>query len=319
MEQRKLIKFGNSSFVISLPNQWIKKNKLAKGYAIFLKENGENQLVISPTIIEKKREIKKVTINVTGKSLDSLKREIIAAYIQDYSIIKLIGKDIKEKEKGVRTIIHNLMGLEIVEQTGETIIAKDFLDLSDSSIINLIKRIDISVRSLFEDVRNINTQQDYESILLRKEEINKLWFLVSRATKYYLGLPDTQKTTKLTTLEIFNLWDIMHVIKKIGSELKIQSKHVLKLKNEKEILEKIHKIQAQLYENYTDMIKAYYNKDKSLAFKISTEKRELIKKCNELYNEKQHIESIAPIIESLKTTAALIHDAGRVVHSYGNY
>tara|TARA_Y100000310_G_scaffold29928_1_gene28447 strand:- start:5964 stop:6923 length:960 start_codon:yes stop_codon:yes gene_type:complete len=317
MEQRKLIKFGNSSFVISIPNAWIKKNNLEKGHSVFLKENGENQIIVSPTVIEKKREIKRVTINVTGKSIDSLQREIIAAYIQDYSVIKLTGKDLKEKEQEIRNIIHNLTGLEIIEQTGERIIAKDFLDLEDSSIMNLVKRIDISIRSMFEDVKKVKTKQDHQSILLRKEEVNKLWFLVSRATKYYLSMPGSQKTTNMTTLEIFNFWDLMHHIKRIGVELRKLSEGFLKVKEEKEDLEKIMVVYDRLKINYEDMMKSYYTKDKLLAFKVSPEKKEILAECNQLYEEYWNKENFPQIIEILRNTAIYIHDIGRVVHSYG--
>ena len=317
MEQRKLIKFGNSSYVISIPNKWIKKNNLEKGTAVFLKENGENQIIVSPTIIEKKREIKRVTINVTGKSPDELQRETIAAYIRDYSIIKFTGKDLKEKEEAIREIINNLMGLEVIEQTGEWITAKDFLDLEDSSIINLVKRLDICVKSMFEDVSTIKTNQDYQSIMSRKREVNKLWFLVSRATRYYL-INGAQKNLDMTMLEIFNLWDAIQIIKKISSELEHQSKNIMEIQNEKEIVEKIAKIQRALYDNYSDMIKSYYIKDKNLAFKVSKERIMLVERCNELYKEKGTPGKLGPLVESLKTTAGLIQNLGRVVHSYGN-
>ncbi|MBS3134491.1 AbrB/MazE/SpoVT family DNA-binding domain-containing protein, partial [Candidatus Woesearchaeota archaeon] len=48
MEHRNLIKFGNSSFVISLPKDWIDRNKLKKGDAIFIEQNGSENLIIIP-------------------------------------------------------------------------------------------------------------------------------------------------------------------------------------------------------------------------------------------------------------------------------
>ena len=36
MEQRKLIKLGNSSFAIALPKDWIEKSGLKKGESIFV-------------------------------------------------------------------------------------------------------------------------------------------------------------------------------------------------------------------------------------------------------------------------------------------
>jgi antitoxin component of MazEF toxin-antitoxin module len=46
MEPRKIIKFGNSSYVVTLPYTWIKQNNLEKGYSINVKKK-KDSLVIS--------------------------------------------------------------------------------------------------------------------------------------------------------------------------------------------------------------------------------------------------------------------------------
>ena len=45
MDYRKLIAFGKNSFVISVPKQWIKQNKLNKGDLIYLDESGPNLIL----------------------------------------------------------------------------------------------------------------------------------------------------------------------------------------------------------------------------------------------------------------------------------
>ena len=63
MEYRKLIKFGNSSHVISIPNNWLKKNNLNKGDTVYLDENGGKELVLTPekkeNVIEDKEKLRK--------------------------------------------------------------------------------------------------------------------------------------------------------------------------------------------------------------------------------------------------------------------
>ena len=55
METRKLIKFGGSSHIIAIPNAWIKKNSLGKGDTIYIEENGNNELILHPSIKEQKQ------------------------------------------------------------------------------------------------------------------------------------------------------------------------------------------------------------------------------------------------------------------------
>lgn len=46
MEQRKLIRLGNSSFAIALPKDWVDKSGLKKGDGIFVERNSNGGLTI---------------------------------------------------------------------------------------------------------------------------------------------------------------------------------------------------------------------------------------------------------------------------------
>ena len=69
MDYRKLIKFGESSHVISLPASWIRKNNLKKGDHIYFEENGNNELVITAEIKKFEPEQQEITIDIDGKDL----------------------------------------------------------------------------------------------------------------------------------------------------------------------------------------------------------------------------------------------------------
>ena len=61
MEYRKLISFGKSSFVVSIPKPWINKQNLKKGDVLYFEETEEN-LILSAKEKETDEE-KKTTIN----------------------------------------------------------------------------------------------------------------------------------------------------------------------------------------------------------------------------------------------------------------
>src|SRR3989338_11298019 len=120
MEQRKLIKLGNSSFAVALPKAWIKKSGLKKGEVVFLQEGINGEIILNS-------EYKKTNTN-TIKLIDlsekndkkSIQREITIPYIRDYGILELKG--IKGKKEDVKEAIKNLMGLEIVDSSEDKII-----------------------------------------------------------------------------------------------------------------------------------------------------------------------------------------------------
>ena len=74
MDYRKLIKFGSSSYVVSLPGSWLKKNKLSKGDIIHLEEDGDSRLILHSTI-EKKSDEKEILIETGNKRLLKLKKQ----------------------------------------------------------------------------------------------------------------------------------------------------------------------------------------------------------------------------------------------------
>src|SRR3989344_7608468 len=142
MEQRKLIKFGGSSFVLSLPNHWLKKNKLKKGDILYLEESSEGNIIMSPSIKEDS-EISVINIDADNKSFERIAREIFSAYTNNYSLIKITGKNLRAIVKRIRRILHSFVALEIVEEDDKKIIAKDFLNLKDVSVNDNIRRMDI--------------------------------------------------------------------------------------------------------------------------------------------------------------------------------
>src|SRR3989344_5042092 len=129
MEYRKLIKFGESSHIVSLPNEWIKKNNLKKGDLIYFESNGSNEITLTPNKKDKVKIDKESVINVDGKAEKSLMREITSVYLNNFNIIKFEGKELGNKSKLVRSLVQDLVALEIVEHTNKNIVVKDFLDM----------------------------------------------------------------------------------------------------------------------------------------------------------------------------------------------
>ena len=106
MEYRKLIKFGNSSFIISIPSAWLRKNKLGKGDVVYLEEDGGSRLVLHSSTINKKEE-KEFSIDTKGKDVDRVKEELYNAYIEGFDVIKLLGDNINEFSDEIRKVLNN--------------------------------------------------------------------------------------------------------------------------------------------------------------------------------------------------------------------
>src|SRR3989344_3512162 len=108
MEYRKLIKFGNSSHIISLPNNWVKKHKLKKGDLIYFEENGSGELILNREIKKENSQITQTTIDIINKPVPTIEREILCAYTNNYDIINIVG-DLKRCRKEIANDIYYII------------------------------------------------------------------------------------------------------------------------------------------------------------------------------------------------------------------
>ena len=189
MEYRKLISFGKSSFVISLPKAWIRKNKIEKGDLVYLEESGPNLLLSSKENAGKENEEKETVINVDGKTKEWIAREVCSAYILNFRKITFKGKEIRGKVRELQGIIQNLMALEVMEQSTDYIVAKDFLNMDKVSPNELIRKMDVVTRTMIKEARAIFKEENYDNLNERDKDVNRLYFLLYRSVLYNLENP----------------------------------------------------------------------------------------------------------------------------------
>ncbi len=316
MEYRKLISFGKNSFVVSLPKSWIRQNKLVKGDLIHVDERGSNLLIGFKENREPEERIK--TINVDGKSIRRLQREIITSYIKDYKSIVLQGQEIKEKAKDIQNTIQNLMALEVMEQTSKRIVAKDFLDMNNISIFNLTRKIDVNLRAMIEDCEKMFVEDNYDSIAHRDHDVNRLSFLVFRVVEFGLNNPSFMfKKHNLNSQKLLNLWWLVFNLETIGDEVKRVARYMKTIDLPKKEKDKFAKLLSNAKEGYLKVMKGFHNKDEELAHTALEAKDEIIRGTENFYLENQKVDFAGLLTEKLKSMINTIHNMGRVVYQSG--
>ncbi|MEM4703288.1 MAG: phosphate uptake regulator PhoU [Candidatus Pacearchaeota archaeon] len=319
-EVRKLIHFGNSSYVISLPKEWIDKNKLGKGDLVYLTKNENDNLVVQPHEKNQEKVEKETTISADGKNMEKLRREIIAAYLNNYSTVKLIGKEIGSKLRAIKTIIRNLIAMEIVNQTRTEVTAKVFLDPETINFKEITTKIDVMVRSLFHDMIQMIRDGDFseremEEIITRDEELNSLFFLSHKILKERLENPFLVKNSKLT--EIFESWHTNFNLEFVGDRIKeiaevLQRSKMLK---DPKIKKQILDIFTELEKTYLQVMKARHSNDVKLALQLGTRKDEIKKRCKLLSEKYWDKKRVPEICEQLKNIARGTHAIARRIYS----
>lgn len=299
MESRKIISFGSSSFVISIPKNWIQQHKLEKGDAIFV-EQRPNQLIITTDKASKKSNILEKVIDASEKSVQTIETEIYASYLKNYDLIEIININESDVQK-VKGTLQDLAGMEILEETTSKLVAKDLININEVSIKALMRRIDIIIRSMMDDVitwENPNVDSMYE----RDRDVNRLTFLARRMMTAALEDPKIAKTFNTTTLEVLNDWDIVVALEKIGDHCKrmIRSFAQLKLSEDKQkVIESLFK---EVNQRYLVVMKAYYAKDTSIAHELESSNKDLIRRCDAIsVNASRHLVLVSENLKSIET------------------
>ncbi|MBI2665723.1 phosphate uptake regulator PhoU [Candidatus Woesearchaeota archaeon] len=316
MEYRKLISFGKSSFVVSLPKNWVRQNKLQKGDLIYFDDNGPN-LILSKQENKHDDEEKEITIQTDKKSTRQIQREIISAYIRNYKTIILIGEELKNKVEDIQKIIQNLVALEILEQTSKKIVAKDFLNMPETEIKSLIKKMDVTVRSMLSDCKLIFTDDVYTNIKHRDSDVNKLSFLVYRAIRYGLEHPIIiDKKYHMSSNELLSLWWVVFNIENVGDDAKRIARYVQSMEFNPEMKNKFLSILDKLDKNYVQLMNSLYKNDQFLAHAIHETKKETIAQCDDFYKRYHQTMWCGHLVNQLKSLATNIHNIGRSVYQY---
>jgi len=311
LDFRKIIKFGNSSFVVSLPMNWVKKNKLKKGDTIYISEDSNNGLVFSSKLIEREEESKEVVLDITGKSIDQIEMELVAAYINHCDVVNLISKDLKSNVVDVREMVNKLIGFEITHQLPGKIIIKDFLNLNDVSLSDMIRKIDLMIRSMFDNLVLCFNKKESVDVQEQDIDVNKLSFLILRVVKKALDDPELGKKMGMSNLELSETRILVTKLEKIADSLK----RIYRFWSEADINEakKFNLLFLKLKDSYFKVMDSYYMKDYKKAYEVASSKSGYMLECEKFFEKKNSVNTIK-LVERLKEIQAYVADVARIAY-----
>lgn len=310
METRKIISFGNSSYVISMPKAWVRENKLKKGDLLNIEEK-KDELLIYPGQNDKKEEPKHIIIEIDGKDISLIRTEVVSAYLTNYDLIEIMGPIEKNAPK-IKAMLRNLSGLEIIQQDANKIVAKDLLNIQEISIVTLIRRMDNIVRSMLIDSIGSINHNKYEEIYERDYDVNRLVYLAYRVIRAAMIDSRLAKQLGKTNLDLLTDWIVVSKLEKVGDKSKRITRYLKNSNIKPEEKEQLDRIYSEIKDTYFDVMTAYYKKDITSALGIENTHIERINKCNEFVKEFQNADTHM-VVEQLKSMATSIRYLARAV------
>jgi phosphate uptake regulator len=329
MEIRRVQMTGGSSYIITLPKEWIKVSNIKKNDPVGLYKQSDGTLLITSKMTQEKQyKLKEFDISKIPKQTYLLRR-LIGAYIAGYTSIKIkspkrMPTDIRNT---IRVFTQAIIGQEIVEETDNTIILKDLLNPTEMPLDRTIKRMQIIVKSMNEDAIKALKTCDNEladEIMLRDTEVDRLHWLVARQYNMILQNVSLAEKMEITISLSSTYFLISRIIERIGDHVVRIAKNIQNLnttKQNQKILDKIQTASSLSLEIFNRSIGSFFRKDIRGSNENIDSVQKLEKLCEEIntlaLQQKAVVAiSIGYIVESIRRIGEYAEDISETVINY---
>jgi phosphate uptake regulator len=189
METRKVQVTGGSTYTVSIPKSWANENGIEAGSKVEFHPEGDSML-LSP---ESASDTIEGTFDITGLEGANLTRTVFTLYVSGFDVISLETPRINaDQRRVIRDATQGLVGLEVIEETGDRVVLQDLLDSSELSIHNAVTRIRLVALTMLEDALTALVENDDElanDVIERDDDVDRLWFMVARVFRSALRNP----------------------------------------------------------------------------------------------------------------------------------
>jgi len=323
MEFRKIVKSGNTSYVVSIPREWVKERGIKKGDLVFIQEDGDKNLIISPKEIKSLQEPKEVSINIDNMSSETLIRSIVSYYVNGYSTVEFVGKTVKDQTDRIKEKVEQLIAFEIMEYTPTKILIKDYLKIEDISFESVVRRMDFMIRAIMKEIDSaiivLNSHKNSEDSLKNlitnayqmDRNINRLNLLAAKIIRVAFDNTQVAQKLHLKPIELLVLHIITTTLENLADNLKNLAKEIDKDIPKAE-LKYVIKTYNAMMQNYEQVMKAYFTLDKKLSHEVSDFKH-IIRESNEQFLNKKRDASTVRIIERIQAVESFIGIISRTI------
>ena len=315
METRKVQVTGGSTYTVSLPKQWATDNDVSAGSIVEF-HSEEDFLLLSP---QDEDERTKGTLDVSGLTERAeLTRAVMTMYVSGFDIIELEAPRITATQRRiVRNATQGLVGLEVIEETGERVVLQDLLDSSELSVHNAITRMRLVSLTMSADAVAALVENDADlaqDVMERDDDVDRLWYMVSRVFRTVLRDPTTASEIGFPRETVFDYQSAARQLERIADHAtKIAgiASEVEDIPDEEaEALRELQEIAASVPETAMDALLA---DDSETATELATEARaripEVDQKAREVdnlirgFDDPQRAQRLGLVVDSLSRTA----------------
>ncbi len=185
MEPRKVQKVGYSTLSVSLPMDWAKKMSVNKGDILFLSEENDGALRITPEpTATEDQSIYVVNVDKCDNT-KVLERVIVGNYVLGRNMIRVESERrlMREQIESIRRVTQRLLGIGIIEESDRHLLLQCSVDPKQFPLNTVIKRLYVITSIMFKETMDAIMDRDMElarDAITREHEADTIFSLLVR-------------------------------------------------------------------------------------------------------------------------------------------
>lgn len=275
MENRKVMKLGRASLVISLPKYWIDLSGVKSGDFVSVVSNKDGSLAIYPKREHQKKE-KDVVLNIAPyENKETITRKIIASYLNGYDIIRLTSLKMftLEQQRVIRSVAGKISA-NIIEAHSREVLLQILTDLTRVSIQKSVERVHFITASMLQDVLKALEKMNVELakvVYSLDDDVDQFCIILLRTIRSCAFDLTLANLMGLEPIDFLEYQMVVQNIEHIADQASFVAIRIIELHN-KPILQKAIEptisIGYETYRIYENAVRAFLRSDERLANEV---------------------------------------------------
>lgn len=278
MERRKVQLTGGSTYTVSLPKDWARGHEISAGDEVVFHPDDGSLLVTPASGPEQTRG----ELDVSEQEGPDLTRAVMTMYVSGFDVIELTGDPISPTQRRViREATQGLVGLEVLEETADTVVIQDLLDSAELSVHSAVERMHLISRSMLEDAMNALRDHDLDlakEVIARDDDVDRLWNVVSRIFRGTLRSPTMAREIGLSRENCFDYHSTARQLERVADHAAKISQVTLELDASipDQVLESLDALLADALEVIDTALDALFAEDSERATDLANAARDQV-------------------------------------------
>ncbi len=322
MEKRKIQRTGSSSYIVTLPKEWIDSMGLKSGDYVYIYEY-DDKLIITSSKAETRRLKGEIRILKPVEN-DEVFRTLVGMYLSGYDNITVyydpsipnLAKRLNELKSYARI---KLAGVEIVDETYNSVTLKILLNFKELPLIQAIRRLHLIVNNMLKDAldafKNRNLERA-ETVIQRDDESDRFHFMIIRQlAQALLDISVMRELGIENPVEVLNYRIIARNLERIADHAVNIARRTFYREEKCVLCDEVYNLGLRVVDLFNNSMECFYKLSRTTCENVIREADEIVKFIESMLTEKILGSNIS---SSEKTLLTLIFDSLRRITRYSN-